>query len=152
MMIMMLLAVATQTGQLQVPEGASEKIAAECVAPADYDRPMDSFTPDEREAMIACAMRRSAALLNAQMPHRVDEITTLESVDAAGTMVIYNNRVDIDAGAVRAEHRAALEQATRQHVCQQADMVQTISFGGSYRYIWRDTRGALVHDLIVNRC
>ena len=31
-------------------------------------------------------------------------------------------------------------------------MVQSIGYGGAYRYVWNDRNGRLVHRVLIDRC
>ena len=102
--------------------------------------------------VVACANAESARQLNAQMPMRVDEITTVESVAAFGPEFVYNVRVEVDAAGVTAAMRDNLSAGTRNYVCNAADMRQTIGNGGRYRYRWADRAGRPVNEILIDRC
>jgi hypothetical protein len=102
--------------------------------------------------VVACANAESARQLNAQMPMRVDEVTTVESVAAFGAEFVYNVRVEVDAAAVTGQMRDQLSAGTRNYVCNAADMRRTIGNGGSYRYRWADRSGRTVNEVLIDRC
>lgn len=102
--------------------------------------------------VVACANAESARQLNAQMPMRVDEVTTVESVAAFGPEFVYNVRVEVDAAGVTAAMRDNLSAGTRNYVCNAADMRQTIGNGGRYRYRWADRAGRPVNEILIDRC
>jgi hypothetical protein len=147
-----LLAAAAAQQLPKVSPDDQQRVVEECVAPADRDRAMSDLTPQARRALIACAQASTARTLNARMPIRVDEITTVESVAVEGATLVYHNRLDIDLAQVPADARSRIERSTRDYVCAQADMVQTIGHGGAYGYVWRDRSGALIHRMTVSAC
>ena len=102
--------------------------------------------------VVACANAESARQLNAQMPMRVDEITTVESVAAFGPEFVYNVRLDVDSAAVTGQMRDQMSAGTRSYVCNAADMRRTIGNGGSYRYRWADRAGRTVNEVLIDRC
>ena len=102
--------------------------------------------------VVACANAESARQLNAQMPMRVDEVTTVESVAAVGAEFVYYVRVDVDAATITGAIRDNLSAGTRNYVCNAADMRRTIGNGGSYRYRWSDRSGRAVNEVLIDRC
>ena len=152
MPIDLMLGLAALAAQVQMPADATARLVEACVAPADRNRTMDSLTPAERQRLLVCATRFTAGVINAQLPQRLDEITSLQSVEALGVTLVYNNRVEVDAAAVTGAQRQALERSVRQFVCGQADMTRTIGYGGSYRYVWSDRKGAPIHRVTIDGC
>ena len=129
---------ATGAGGLRVD---SQALVRACLDPADVNRPESSFSAEEKRAMVTCVNREAARQANAQLPLRVDEVTTITSIVADGTAVIYNIRVDTDAASVPAVTRERIETAARASACARADMRQTMAMGGAYTYVWSDRAG-----------
>jgi len=128
---------------------STDDVVAACVPPGADDAPA---TRAQLRAVVACANAHAARQLNAQTPIRVDEITSLQSIVAMDTLLIYNNQVNVDARDIPAEAKFRLEQNTRDYVCRSPEMRQTIVNGGSYGYVWIDRSGALIHQARIEAC
>ena len=128
---------------------STDDVVAACVPPGADDAPA---TRAQLRAVVACANAHAARQLNTQTPIRVDEVTSLQSVVAMDTLLVYNNQVNLDAGDIPAEARRRLEQNTRDYVCRSNEMRQTIANGGSYGYVWLDRSGALIHQTRIETC
>ena len=136
----------------QAPQVDTSGVGAACVRPGEEQRPMASMSRTERLALVACANRYAAEQINAQTPMRVDEYTTLESVQVEGATVIYNQRVTVDRRNVTATVKQQLDQTVRANVCASEQMRNTISYGGAYRYVWTDSSGNFLHRLDITGC
>lgn len=147
-----LLAAGAWSQPAPLTQDETARIAAQCVEPGLGERPMAELTPGQIQAIVACAMRNASVALNRQLPLRIDEITILESTTVDGTTLSYNGRIDLGAGEIVADAPQRLERASRTYVCSQADMVQTMSFGGAYAYSWVDREGAPVHRFVISGC
>lgn len=137
---------------LNIPVPTPEELARCFPRGVTAATPLSAISPAQLRSMVACANGLVAANINSITPARVDPLTTLVSAEASGTTLQYNSRVDLEANAVSAEQRQAIEQSTRAYVCTQGDMVRTIGFGGAYRYVWNDRNGRLVHQVMIDRC
>jgi hypothetical protein len=126
----------------------NEAVVAVCVPGGD--RPIESA--EDARRIVACANREAARQMNAQTPIRVDELTTLTGVEASGTHLVYVSRIDLDAATLDSGAPARMEQSTRAYVCQQEDMRNTMSLGGSYGYRWTDRSGQKIHEIRIDRC
>ena len=138
--------------QIEAPPGSLERLTEACVPPAIRARSFESLSEAQRREILVCATRQTAEIVNAQLPHQVDSMTTLQSVEAIGPLLVYNSRVAVDAAAVTPVQRQTLEQQTRRFVCAQTQMRQTIARGGAYRYVWQDRNGAQIHRLTIDAC
>ena len=146
------LAQAAAQNPLNIPMPTSEEIMA-CV-PVAYRQAgsMEEVPPAQRLAIVACSQALVSRHINAGAPYVIDAITTLQSTSASAARLQYNYRVDVDAGQVTADNRANIERSTRANVCANADMVRTMVNGGSYRYVWTDRSGRLIHQILIERC
>jgi hypothetical protein len=147
-----LLAATAGQDSLKLTPADERQVVDRCVGAENRNRSMSELTPQQRTALIACAQDVTARTLRAQLPLRIDEITTLEEIEVDGATLIYHNRLNLDAADLQDTARPAIEQATRAHVCGQANMVQTIGFGGAYGYVWVDRTGNLVHRMTISTC
>ena len=102
--------------------------------------------------VVVCANREATRQLDARTPFRVDEVTTMDSVEADGPTVIYRQRVAVEARNVTDAMRASLEQTVRANVCGNSQMRNTISLGGAYTYVYVDRAGAFLHRIDIRRC
>ena len=142
-------AAAAQPSQIKVQ---AESVADLCVPAADRDRPMSDYSDAERIAMISCAQRQSARQVNAQLPNQIDEITVLERITADGARLTYHSRLALAATRITAAQRAALIEGTRNFVCSNDDMLQTMSYGGSYGYVWIDPDDVEIARTVIEGC
>ena len=122
-----------------------------CTPPAIRNLPLSRVTTAQRHAVIACIFRRTAAEMNAQAPIPMGNGDVLQSVVAGGTTVFYNYRLNVAAADFPAAERRALGERTRANVCQ-SNMRETVGWGGRFGYNWFDRSGALLHDIVVDRC
>ena len=113
---------------------------------------MAEMSAEQRRTMIACVMRASSAALNRQLPVNVDDSTIMESTTVDGATLTYNARINLARSELQSNAAQLLDQAARRFVCSTPDMTQTIAMGGSYRYVWIDRDGALVHRMLIDRC
>lgn len=130
----------------------TDAVVRACVPADQLDRPMNEFSPRERAAMVACWLRASADQIAGQLPLRVDNVTVLQSVTAEGQQVTYQYEVSVDSAQIDDARRAALIQSTRDFVCGRENMRTTMSYGGSFRYIWRDQAGIEITRTVIDRC
>lgn len=98
------------------------------------DRPAPADLPRQIEAGIAEARR--------QLPLRVDDMTTMTAINASGTQIVYEMRIDGDiptAGIAlaRAEQQRYVERAA----CERAATRGMIDAGATLAYRYTDSSG-----------
>jgi hypothetical protein len=103
-------------------------------------------------ARLTCFTREAAKRFNATLPKKVDEKTTLESVSAQGTQLIYHYRVDFARADIKPGALDAFKPTVAAKVCNAADMKSIVRIGGSYRYEWIDRNGVAIGSLVVDSC
>jgi hypothetical protein len=130
----------------------SQALVQACLDPADVNRPLSTFSDEEKRAMVVCANREAARQANAQLPMRVDDVTTVTSITADGLTVVYNVRLDLDAANLPAGARARLEANARANACARQDMRQTMGMGGAYAYVWSDRAGRPILRFRIDGC
>lgn len=150
-MITALFLTAAIAGQPQTSD-QQQAIADACLSPAEQALDVDEITGERRREAIACITGHVAKLVNADLPQQLDEYTTLVSVEAEGVNLIYNNRVEFDAGNVAKAERETISASVRGYVCSQTDMSMMISLGASYTYVWTDRAGKPIHRLLITDC
>jgi len=138
-------------GAIATPAAAQEEIVLACTPPAIRNLPMSRVTAAQRNAVIACIFRRTAAEMNAQAPVPMGDGDVLQSVVAGGTTIFYNYRLNVAAEDFPPGQRRALGEQTRANVCR-SNMRETVGWGGRFGYNWFDRSGRLLHDIVVDRC
>ena len=142
-------AAAAQQPEIRVD---GEAVSRACVTPGQSERPIADFSASERIAMIACFQREGARQLNAQLPRQIDDLTVLHVATTEGPRLTYHYKIALDAGRITADQRAALVQVTRNNVCGQQSMRQTMSLGGSYGYVWIDPANVEIARTVIEGC
>jgi hypothetical protein len=123
-----------------------------CLTPAEQRRPLAQITMAQRRRVVACVNAAAARQANAQLPVQIDEVTRLDRITTAGTLLTYHYTLAREASELPGNVRALLESSTRAHVCGQQNMVQTMHMGGVYRYRWVDRNGRLIHQVRIAGC
>jgi hypothetical protein len=141
--------VTTGPGGLRID---TQGLIQECLNPADINRPLSEFSPEQRRALVVCGNRAAARQASSQMPLRVDALTTVTSIVAEDTTVIYNVRLDVDASTLPPGTVQRLEAGARSNACARADMRQTMAMGGAYAYVWTDRTGRQILSLRIDGC
>ena len=113
---------------------------------------VDPSTDAQMTAIIACIFSETAAQMDAGLPSKIDEITTLVAVSSHGTTFKYVYVLDVETADVRQQNIDALEASTRQNACTNANMMQTMEAGGSYFYRWVDRSGVLITSFTIEGC
>lgn len=145
-------AVAAPNNPLNIPMPTAEELRR-CNPPGITEStPMSAVSRSQLDAALTCVQALMAGKINLIVPATVDPLTTLTSAQGEGTILRYNYRVDINGAAVTAGQRQAIADATRAYVCAQPDMVQTIAYGGAYRYVWNDRAERPLHQVLIDRC
>lgn len=121
-----------------------------CVGAApDDETEMDR---DAWKALIACVFQQTAMQIDAQLPIKLDDSSTLVAVSSVGPQFNYTYVVNTLVGEIAAGAPAAIEKSTRASVCEDPDMLATIQRGGSYFYRWLDRSGAVIHTTLIEGC
>jgi hypothetical protein len=106
----------------------------------------------ERVAKLSCFTREAAGRFNTELPKKIDDATTLESVSAQGTQLTYHYRVSFARADLKPGALDAFKPTVTDKVCNAEDMRSIVSVGGSYRYEWLDRNGEAIGALVVDRC
>lgn len=106
----------------------------------------------ERDRILGCVLAQAAIETSKDLPKKTDDITTLERIDAKGTTLSYYYSIALLRSEVPATALAGLTDDVRGKVCATAPMQQTISWGGSYHYVWKDKAGETMTELTVASC
>tara|TARA_B100000678_G_C18127411_1_gene469273 strand:+ start:137 stop:613 length:477 start_codon:yes stop_codon:yes gene_type:complete len=112
----------------------------------------NSVSDEEWIAIISCVFTNTAAQMDAGLPEKIDEITSLVSVSSNGATFKYVYVLDVDVADVRQANIDSLKAATRNNACTSANMVQTMELGGSYFYRWVDRSGTLITTMLIEGC
>jgi len=127
----------------------TEAATAPCVGGYGED---STPTAAQWQEIIACVFGNTAAQMDAQLPQKIDEITTLVSVSSNGPTFNYTYVLDVATAEVGQANIDSLEAATRQNACTEPSMKQTIGLGGAYFYRWVDRSGTQITTLRIDAC
>ncbi len=112
----------------------------------------DTVTDAQWKEIISCVFTNTAAQMDAQLPKKIDPITTLVSVSSNGPTFNYTYVLDVSMADVQQQNIDSLEAATRQNACTDPAMTQTIGLGGSYFYRWVDRSGTQITSMRIDAC
>jgi len=130
--------------------GSAIAIQPQEVTCEHLERP--EMTAAQKAELVTCVFRGVARETSANLPHRVDELSEIVSLIAAGPAAIYTVRVDRDAADFSASEVAIAEQNVRQRTCNLPNTRETFEFGGSYHYVYVDRRGYRLNSFSIDRC
>lgn len=144
-----------QTGILTTNQGiqlnATTAIGS-CVSPEDAQRPASAFTPEQRLQIVSCFNTQTANQLNPQLPRQIDQITRLDRITAEGPLLTYYYSVSSPAASLGANAAQRIEAGTRQTVCVQPGVRQSLEMGRIYAYRYVDSQGQLIHSFRLTSC
>ena len=98
---------------------------------------------------IADAQLLAAENIRKQLPMRIDEQTTLVAVTAAGRMAKYLYRLDLEKGILPPIWYKRQKELLTNNVCRHPKMSNAMKRGASYSYMYLDSHGKLVTDIVV---
>lgn len=136
----MILLAAVALAQAQVPQNPCEALET------------TNMSREQTLALISCVNREAARQLSQGLPSRVDELTTLIGVIAAGPTLVYSMRIDALRESFSTEEIARRENRVRSNVCDTPGMRMVINYGGAYQYIWLDREGRRMHSFAIESC
>ena len=106
----------------------------------------------QRRATVSCYLREISKRLNWKLPSRSDYSTILERTNVVGTMLTYSFRADVYLSEIKPGAMAEWKPIVREEICADSVMKESITRGGTYRYLWRDRSGKYIDALIVRHC
>ncbi len=84
-------------------------------------------------------VQRDVTATRPNLPLRVDEFTTWETIEAVGTHIRYGYRLGVEVPEAELEAlREALTQDLPRQICAAAEMAQFLSLGGTSSFIYVD--------------
>jgi hypothetical protein len=102
--------------------------------------------PDRFAAEVAAAVDE----LRAELPMRVDDLTTLTRIRAEGTRFVYEMTVSRDIPADQVENaRQVLQRQNQANLCSNADTRPFLDAGGSMRHVYTDPNGDRFETLVT---
>lgn len=110
---------------------------------------VNRFSEGRSRGAIETAQAAAATELRSQLPIRVDDSTTLESVMSAGTTLVYQYRVDFSETDVDTTWHQNMKKMLARNVCNQSDMRYTLDNGARYQYIYFGNDGIMIADFVV---
>ncbi|NCP18914.1 MAG: hypothetical protein GW855_07130 [Erythrobacter sp.] len=123
-----------------------------CIEPHRDAIESQSVGDAEWKQIITCVFANTAAQMDAQLPKKIDPITTLVSVSSNGATFNYTYVIDVATADFRQENIDSLEAAARQNACTDPSMTQTMELGGAYFYRWVDRTGTQITTLRIEGC
>jgi len=96
-------------------------------------------------------LRQAAALASADLPKRIDSVTTLTSMTTEG--LIWTYHYDIEVAPSAAQLAELMSGTIRPQVCANPDMLAVMRMGATYRYSYRTPdRRILFEDVKLEDC
>ena len=129
----------------------SAAVASACGGEVQHDA-FVKLPKAEQVRKLSCFTREAAVRFNKTLPNKVDNVTTLERVEANGPTLTYYYTVNILKAELRPGALESFKPVVSKKVCDAADMRSIVSVGGSYRYVWADRVGEKIGELLVNAC
>lgn len=112
----------------------------------------DNYESSRQNTAIAEAQAQVAAEMRKQLPLKVDEFTTLQTVLSVGPTIIYSYVIDIQYDEI--EREAFSDDIFKQlkfNVCQETNMLSVMSAGGIYTYTYASADGKSLGSYTLNK-
>lgn len=92
--------------------------------------------------------------MRAEVPKKIDEITTLMWVRYEGTTMIYENRLAINAAKVDDTLKGKVAQLIVKNVCATAETRRLLNLGASFRFVYSDldAKPVMTVDTVKQNC
>lgn len=110
---------------------------------------VDRYFEGQSQGAVEMAQAAAANELRAQLPMRIDDLTTLERVMSAGTTLIYQYRVDFTESDVDTAWYQSMKNMLATNVCKQSDMRYALGSGARYQYSYIGNDGVMIADFVV---
>ena len=111
---------------------------------------VENYQEGKQEAFLEKGQAMAAEEIRKQLPMRIDEITTLQSVLSAGKALIYNYRMSLKKSDLDTnEFIAKMTENLAHNVCQQKQMRNILNLGGNYKYVYMGADGLLIGDITI---
>lgn len=108
-----------------------------------------------RETAVEMRLRRDLAVtaerINATLPRRLSEDTTMLRVSASGTTLTHHYRIDAD-GIDAAGTQRSLGRQLRREICSNVEMAVAIRQGARFVHSYSDRRGRHAVDIVIAQC
>jgi hypothetical protein len=108
-----------------------------------------------RENAVEMRLRRNVAAtaerLNASMPRRLSETTTMVRASASGTTLTHHYRIEADL-IDAAGTRQGIGRDLRRQTCSDVDMAVAIREGARFVHSYSDRRGRNAVDIVIDEC
>ena len=100
---------------------------------------------------VEAAQAYAAEEMRKQLPMRIDEVTTLQSVLSMGKSLIYNYRIELIKDDINNNFLQKQTGLLRQNVCGQKAMAKVIKLGRSYRYLYMSKDGLSLGSIEISK-
>jgi len=97
-------------------------------------------------------LANAAEQLRKQLPMKVDDITTWQSVISVGSLMSYNYTIDLRESEI--DHTTFISKMGNNlkiNVCGQKEMAETIRYGGRYMYTYMGVDGILIGSIEIGK-
>jgi hypothetical protein len=103
---------------------------------------------------IEAGFEKALIKMRAEVPKKIDEITTLTWVRYEGTTMIYENRLAINAAKVDDAMKGKIAQLIVKNVCATAETRRLLNLGASFRFVYSDldARPVMMVDAVKQNC
>jgi hypothetical protein len=108
----------------------------------------------QNAADIEAGFEKALVKMRAEVPKKIDEITTLTWVRYEGTTMIYENRLAINAAKVDDTMKGKIAQLIVKNVCATAETRRLLNLGASFRFVYSDldARPVMTVDTVKQNC
>jgi hypothetical protein len=111
----------------------------------EYQQGKNAGLVNEAQAVAAKQIRK-------QLPMKIDEITTLQSVASMNSLLIYNYSIDLKKSEIDSTvFLPRMKKNLKSNVCGQKAMAKVIKYGGRYMYSYVGVDGILIGDFKIGK-
>lgn len=112
---------------------------------------VQNYNEGRTVSVIAEAQAAAAQAIRPQLPMRIDEVTTWQSVVATGELLIYNYLLDYSEQEIdKTIFLDGMKKNLLQNACSEDGMANTIRIGARYMYTYMDLNGKLLGRIEIN--
>jgi len=112
---------------------------------------VQNYQHGEMEGALTEAQSRAATELRKQLPQKIDEVTTLNSIFSTGTTLQYGYSISYNLSELNVEQfKQTMTKALQHNVCGIDSMVKTMKIGGKYSYLYMDKEGQLITKIDID--
>jgi hypothetical protein len=110
---------------------------------------VERYLEGQTQGAIEKAQEEAAKQIRAQLPMRVDDVTTLERVVDAGAMLLYQYNVSLTESDLDASWHLNQKNMLITNVCKEPGMRLGLKNGAKYKYDYFGKNGILIAESVV---